>query len=99
MRVDPVQVFRALGHPARLAIAEALARGERPVADLVALVGSSWPTVSRHLAALRAAGIVDSKKHGNQVIYQLLLPCVATFTRCLVAAGKGQRVELRTCCG
>jgi ArsR family transcriptional regulator len=47
---------------------------------------------------LRAAGIVRDEKRGNQVIYSLALPCVATFTRCLVAAAKGRKVEVRTCC-
>ena len=99
MRIDPVQVFRALGHPARLAIVEELARGERTVAELVAVVGSSWSTVSRHLAALRAAGVVAGERRGNQIACTLALPCVATFTQCVKAAARGQRVELRTCCG
>lgn len=99
MEPDPVLVFRALGHHARLAIAEKLADGERCVAELVDLVGLSWPTVSRHLAVLRTAGIVRDEKRGNQVIYTLALPCVATFARCLAAAAKGRKVELRTCCG
>lgn len=99
MQPDPVAVFRALGHRARLAIAEELASGERCVADLVDLVGLAWPTVSRHLGVLRAAGVVRDEKRGNQVIYSLALPCVATFTRCLAAAAKGRKVEVRTCCG
>ncbi len=98
MRIDPATVFRALGNRARLQIADELADGARCVADLVDLVGLGWSTVSRHLAVLRAAGIVDHEKRGNQVFYSLALPCVATFTRCLVAAGKGRKVLLRTCC-
>ena len=97
--IDPVRVFRALGHSARLQIAEALANGERCVADLRELVGSSWSTVSQHLAVLRQAGIVRGEKRGNQVVYHLALPCVATFTSCLLAAAKGRKVEVRTCCG
>ncbi|MBX3463296.1 MAG: winged helix-turn-helix transcriptional regulator [Planctomycetes bacterium] len=98
MAVDPVAVFRALGHRARLQIAEELGRGERCVADLVGLVGLSWPSVSRHLSVLRAAGVVADERRGNQIVYSLALPCVGTFARCLAAAARGQRVELRTCC-
>lgn len=98
MKVDAAAVFRALGHRARLQIAEELAGGERCVTDLVDLVGLSWPTVSRHLSVLRAVGIVRDEKRGNQVFYSLALPCVATFASCLAAAAKGRRVELRTCC-
>ncbi len=95
--IDPVRVFRALGHEARLQIAQALAGGESCVNDLRELVGSSWSTVSQHLSVLRDAGVVASTKQGNQVVYRLALPCVATFTSCLQAAAKGKQVEVRTC--
>lgn len=100
MTITPVAVFRALGHPARLRIAEELASGERCVADLVNLVELGWSTVSRHLGVLRAAGVVRDEKRGTQVFYSLALPCVATFSRCLAAAVEGQEVELTTrgCC-
>jgi DNA-binding transcriptional ArsR family regulator len=98
LRVDPVTVFRALGHRARLQMAQELARGERCVAELVHLVGLSWPTVSRHLATLRSAGVVACEKRGNQVVYSLALPCVTNFSSCLAAASKGGRVEVRTTC-
>jgi DNA-binding transcriptional ArsR family regulator len=74
--VDPVRVFRALGHPARLRMTEELARGERCVADLAGRVVLSWSTVSRHLALLRAAGIVHGQQPGSQVLHSLALPCV-----------------------
>lgn len=96
--VDPVRVFRALGHEARLEIAQALSRGESCVNDLRELIGSSWSTVSEHLAVLRDAGVVANTRRGNQMVYRLALPCVATFTSCLQAAAKGKQVEVRTCC-
>ena len=95
--VDPVLVFRALGHPARLTMAVALGRGERCVTELKDLVGLSWSTVSRHLALLRQAGIVRDEKRGNQVVCSLSLPCVASFVQCLQAAAKGRKVEVRAC--
>lgn len=96
--IDPVRVFRALGHGTRLQIAQALVGREHCVNDLRELVGTSWSTVSQHLAVLRIAGIVASTKQGNQVVYRLALPCVAAFTRCLLAAAEGKQVEVRTCC-
>jgi len=98
MQLDPVRVFRALGHETRLQIAQALGEREYCVSDLRELVGAPWSTVSQHLSVLKNAGIVDGSKQGNQVVYRLALPCVATFTQCLVAAAAGQRVEVRTCC-
>jgi DNA-binding transcriptional ArsR family regulator len=91
-------VFKALGHPARLQMVEELAAGERCVCDLVELVGLGWSAVSRHLAVLKAAGVLDDEKRGLQVFYRVALPCVATFTDCLKAADKGASSKARRCC-
>ncbi len=91
-------VFKALGHPARLHIVEELAAGERCVCDLVDLVGLGWSAVSRHLAVLKAAGVLEDEKRGLHVFYRLALPCVKSFTDCLDAAGRGEVVEVRRCC-
>ena len=53
------QVFKALAHPGRLLMVDELSRRERCVCELAKLVGSEMPTVSRHLAQLKHAGIVD----------------------------------------
>jgi ArsR family transcriptional regulator len=94
-------VFKALGHPARLQVVNELAAGERCVNDLVDLTGLGWSTVSRHLAVLRAVGVIDDEKRGLQVFYRLKLPCVARFTACLHAASEGQDVSFTVgrCCG
>lgn len=98
-RESRAEVFKALGHADRLRIVEELADGERCVCDLVAAVGSSWSTVSRHLSVLKAAGVVADEKRGLQAFYRLTLPCVTSFTHCLDAARKGEVVEVRRCCG
>ena len=67
--------------------------------DLVEAVGSSWSTVSRHLAVLKAAGVVADEKRGLQVFYRVALPCVPSFMTCLDAARQGEAVEMRRCCG
>ena len=92
-------VFKALGHPARLAIVENVAGGERCVCELVDLAGLGWSAVSRHLSVLKAAGVLADEKRGQQVFYGLALPCVKSFTECLEAARKGEAVEVRRCCG
>ncbi|MFA6959304.1 MAG: metalloregulator ArsR/SmtB family transcription factor [Opitutaceae bacterium] len=97
-RKQRAAVFKALGHPARLRIVEELAAGERCVCELVDMVGLGWSAVSRHLAVLKAAGVLEDDKRGVQVFYQLALPCVKSFTDCLDAARKGEPVEVRRCC-
>jgi ArsR family transcriptional regulator len=73
-------VFKALGHPARLHIVEELAAGERCVCDLVDLVGLGWSAVSRHLAVLKQAGVLEDEKRGLQVFYRLAPPGVGSCT-------------------
>jgi ArsR family transcriptional regulator len=77
------EVFKALAHPARLLMVDELSRGERCVCELAALVGSEMPTVSRHLAQLKHAGIVEDDKRGAQVFYKLKTPCVMSFFQCV----------------
>lgn len=58
---------------------EALADGEKCVCELHALVGSDMSTVSRHLAVMRNAGIVVSRKNGQQIHYRLSCECIKDF--------------------
>lgn len=92
-------IFKALGHPARLQVVNQLAGGERCVCDLVELTGLGWSTVSRHLAVLKAVGVIEDDKRGLQVFYRLKLPCVARFTACLHAASEGQDVSFTVTAG
>lgn len=77
------RVLKALAHPSRLLIVDELSRGERCVCELAQLVGAEMPTMSRHLALLREAGIVDDEKRGVQVFYRLRTRCVMNFFRCV----------------
>lgn len=70
---------------------EALTAGERCVCDLQQLVGSDLSTVSKHLALMRAAGLVQDRRQGLQVFYRLRVPCVMRFFDCIDAV----RVEAR----
>lgn len=79
-------IFKALGHPARLAMVQALGDGERCVCELQELVGSDMSTVSKHLSILRAVGLVESDKRGKQVYYSLKLPCALRFIDCVDSA-------------
>ncbi len=79
-------IFKALGHPARLAMVMFLGKGERCVCELQELVGSDVSTVSKHLTVLRSAGLVASDKRGKQVFYSLRLPCTLGFVDCVNSA-------------
>lgn len=78
--------LKALAHPTRLYLVEELARGERSVGELTAMVGADISTVSKHLGVLSAAGIVQARKQGSQVFYALRLPCVLALFACVEEA-------------
>jgi ArsR family transcriptional regulator len=76
------RVLKALANESRLKIIDRLSRGECSVGELTDLVGSDRSTVSKHLALLRAHGIVLDRREGNVVYYTLLTPCVVNFFSC-----------------
>jgi DNA-binding transcriptional ArsR family regulator len=63
--------FNAVAEPRRRQILDLLAGGERPVNDLVRLLGLAQPQVSKHLRVLREVGAVDVRDEGRQRLYRL----------------------------
>lgn len=63
--------FNAVAEPRRRQILDALADGERPVNDLVGLLGLAQPQVSKHLKVLREVNLVDVRVAGRQRVYRL----------------------------
>jgi DNA-binding transcriptional ArsR family regulator len=63
--------FNAVAEPRRRQILDILASGERPVNDLVRLLGLSQPLVSKHLRVLREVGAVEVRDEGRQRLYRL----------------------------
>lgn len=95
------QIFKALGHPARLRMVHFLADGERCVCDLTDAVGLDISTVSKHLAVMVQAGVLVSDKRANKVFYRLRTPCVLNIFTCLSqvqATATGTVMEQSTCC-
>jgi DNA-binding transcriptional ArsR family regulator len=68
--------FNAVAEPRRRQILDALAGGERPVNDLVRLLGVAQPQVSKHLRVLREVGAVDVRDEGRQRLYRLNGPAL-----------------------
>jgi DNA-binding transcriptional ArsR family regulator len=64
-------IFRALVDPSRRAIFESLTGGEAAVKDLTARFDISQPAVSQHLAALKDAGLVRSRREGRWIYYRV----------------------------
>jgi ArsR family transcriptional regulator len=77
------KVFKALGHPSRLLMVEALGRGELCVCELQELVGSDMSTISKHLSVLKEAGVVEDERRGTSIYYSLRMRCVSSFLSCV----------------
>jgi ArsR family transcriptional regulator len=71
LRKFKAEIFQALAHPTRIAILEALRRGELSAGQLVQLLELEQANASQHLAVLRTKRIVTTRKEGNQVFYSL----------------------------
>ena len=66
-----VEVFRMLAEATRVQLLWALVAGERSVNDLAERIGKPAPSVSQHLAKLRMARLVRTRREGTQVFYRL----------------------------
>jgi ArsR family transcriptional regulator, arsenate/arsenite/antimonite-responsive transcriptional repressor len=85
------RVLKALANESRLMIIDRLSRGECSAGELTRLVGTDQTTVSKHLAVLRAHGIVEDQREGSVVVYRLLTPCVTSFFACATQVLKERR--------
>jgi ArsR family transcriptional regulator len=63
--------FRALADPTRREILRLLREGPKSSGEIAERFPTSWPTVSRHLAVLRDAGLILSERNGQQIVYEL----------------------------
>lgn len=63
--------FNAVAEPRRRQILDVLIDGERPVGDLVRVLGLAQPQVSKHLRVLREVGVVEVRDDGRQRLYRL----------------------------
>ena len=77
------RVAKALAHPSRLLMLDALAEREMCVCELTELVGADQSTVSKHLAVLKQAGIVDDRKEGVMTYYRVKICCLQQFWGCI----------------
>jgi ArsR family transcriptional regulator len=77
------RIAKAMAHPSRLLMLEALETRERCVCELTELVGADQSTVSKHLAVLKQAGLVEDRKEGVMVYYRVKVCCLQGFWDCI----------------
>ena len=78
------EILKALGHPIRVQMLDALSRVDRCVNDLRILAAVCQANISRHLACLKRVGLVTERRAGPRVIHHLACPCILEALECTV---------------
>ncbi len=93
------RIISVLANPRRLHILDLLADRERTVTELAEELDMPQTTTSQHLAVLRKAGVVETRKEGNFVYYHLadrrVAEACAVMTRAVVGLLTTQQERLR----
>ena len=76
---DAAEVFALLSAPGRLHLLWILSTNEVDVTTLVTAVGGTKAGISQHLAKLRLAGWVDSRRDGRRLLYRVTDPHIVTL--------------------
>jgi DNA-binding transcriptional ArsR family regulator len=90
-------VFKALAHPVRLRLLDALRGRDLAFSALLVKFDLDKSTVSKHLLVLVNAGLVSTRRAGRETIYHLEACCIDEFSRCVTAVVR-QRVRKQACC-
>ena len=69
-----IRIFKALGNKTRLKIVQTLMIKEHNVTDLTRISGKDQTTVSRHLATLSNARVINRKRIGRNIFYSIINP-------------------------
>jgi ArsR family transcriptional regulator len=78
------EILKALAHPTRLIMIDTMQdEGDVCVGDLVELIGCDQSTISKHLAILKGAGLVEHKKRGQRMLYRVALPKTIELMDCV----------------
>ena len=77
------KIAKALAHPTRLLLLDALREQDLCVGDMTGLTGVDQSTVSKHLALLKDAGLVGVEKKGSMSVFSLKCQCLDGFFSCI----------------
>jgi len=80
------RIAKALGHPTRLMLLDALRERPLCVCEMTELAGLDQSTVSKHLAILKQAGLVRVRKEAQRSIFSVHCTCLDSFFECLEQA-------------
>ncbi len=75
--IETAEMLKVLAHPVRLCIVNGLLeKGECNVSHMQSCLGTPQSTLSQHLQKLRTAGIIENRRDGTEIFYQVANPKV-----------------------
>lgn len=77
------RIARALAHPSRLLLLDAIDDGEKCVCELTELLQADQSTVSKHLAILKQSGIIGDRREGSKTFYSVKICCLKGLWECI----------------
>ena len=89
------KILSALSDPTRLEMIEFLGREERCVCEIVPAFGRAQSTISKHLAILNEAGILERRIDGKRTLYRVKNPRLFDLLREVDALALGEISELK----
>lgn len=92
------ELFAVLATPVRLKIISAVCHQEKNVSELLALIDTTQPNMSQHLATLYRSGVLSKRREGTQIYYRLqservALLCRAVCTQVAIELDSGTEIE------
>lgn len=88
--------FRALADPTRRRILQLLRARRRTSGEIADAFPSSWPTISRHLAVLRSAGLIVKERKGQSIEYEVNTSVLQEVVEFLLDSVPDGRTEWRS---
>ena len=92
--VKKVAIFKALAHPVRFSIVQALDGAELSVHQIGEFFSCDRTTISKHLAVLRESGILTRRKEGSRIYYSLRVVCLPSMLSCVQKIAEGENPEI-----
>ena len=92
------EILKAIAHPTRLTIIYSLQEGELPAGEIFDLFDFDISTISKHLSVLKNAGLIQNRREGVHVFYELTCPCIAECLSCMIDVVRTRRTRFSAPC-
>ncbi|MCB2225819.1 MAG: metalloregulator ArsR/SmtB family transcription factor [Desulfarculaceae bacterium] len=80
---EAAEMFKVMGHPLRIRIAQCLEPGELNVGGISQAIGATQSATSQHLKAMRMRGLLDARREGACMYYSIARPEIYKIIQCV----------------